>query len=106
VLEAGLGVLALLVRSRSVALLTIVSGLGTVAIWVVSRTAGTPIGPADFQIPGQVGVPDVVGGALELVAAGVCAMSLARPGRARLIAVPRGRARLVPIGWSVDPAAD
>ena len=105
VLEAGLGVLALLGWSRSVALLAIVSGLGTVAIWAVSRTVGMPIGPADFQVPEGVGVPDVVCGVLELVAVGVCAVSLARPGRARLKAVPRGRARFAPIGVVVAAIA-
>jgi len=37
-------------------------------------------------------------GELELVEVGVCAVSPARPGRARLKTVPRGRARLVPRG--------
>src|SRR5262245_55605290 len=104
-LEAGLGVLALLDWSRSVALLVIVSGLGTVAIWAVSRTVGMPIGPADFRIPEEVGAQDVVCGVLELVAVGVCAVSLARPGRARLKTVPRGRARLAPIGTVVAATA-
>ena len=36
-------------------------------------------------------------GVSELVGVGVCAVSPARPGRARLKTVPRGRARLVPI---------
>jgi len=36
-------------------------------------------------------------GVSELVVVGVCAVSPARPGRARLKTVPRGRARLVPI---------
>ena len=82
-LESGLGVLALLAWSRAVAVGVVVTSVATVLVWGVSRTVGMPIGPADFQVPEAVGRPDLVCGLLELVAAGACAMSLARPGRAR-----------------------
>jgi hypothetical protein len=82
-LESAFGVLAVLAWSRVVALLVLASSLATVAIWVVSRTVGMPIGPADFRIPEPVAAPDLVCGALELAAAAVCAYSLApRPASA------------------------
>jgi hypothetical protein len=77
--EGSLGSLALLAWSRLVCVLVAVSGLGTVAVWTVSRTTGMPIGPADFRVPEAVGRADVVCGILELVAAAVCVLFLSRP---------------------------
>ncbi len=75
-LESALGVLALLAWSRLTAILVLVTSIGTVAVWAVSRTVGMPFGPADFRIPEAVGTADLVCGGLELVAAAVCAFSL------------------------------
>src|SRR4051794_1847440 len=75
-LESALGVLALLAWSRPTAVLVLLTSLGTVAVWAVSRTVGLPFGPADFQVPEAVGTADLVCEGLELVAAAVCAFSL------------------------------
>ena len=75
-LESALGVLALLAWSRLTAILVLVTSIGTVAVWAVSRTVGMPFGPADFRVPEAVGTADLVCGGLELVAAAVCAFSL------------------------------
>lgn len=79
VLESALGMLALLAWSRLNAVLGLLTSVGTVAVWAISRTVGMPIGPADFQVPEAVGTADLVCGGLELVAAAVCAYSLSRP---------------------------
>src|SRR5262245_55672012 len=59
-----------------------------------------PAGPALLLLAAVLGAGLAASGAVrgtsELVAVGVCAVSLTRPGRARLKTVPRGRARLVP----------
>ena len=75
-LESALGVLAWLAWSRLTAILVLVTSIGTLAVWAVSRTVGMPFGPADFQVPEAVGTADLVCGGLELVAAAVCAYSL------------------------------
>jgi hypothetical protein len=75
-LESALGVLALLAWSRLTAILVLVTSIGTVAVWALSRTVGMPFGPADFRVPEAVGTADLVCGGLELVAAAVCAFSL------------------------------
>jgi hypothetical protein len=86
-LESALGVLAWLAWSRLTAILVLVTSIGTLAVWAVSRTVGMPFGPADFQVPEAVGTADLVCGGLELVAAALCAFSLtprpvaAGPGR-------------------------
>src|SRR4051812_2587984 len=114
-LESALGVLALLAWSRLVAVLVTASGLGTVAVWTVSRTVGMPIGPADFRVPEAVAAPDLVCAALELAAVAVCASPLAsrpaagpggvRPGVGDLVlagVVLPGVAGVTPVG--VAPA--
>lgn len=91
VLEVGLGVLALLAWSRGVALAVVASSLVTVGIWGMSRTVGTPFGPVDFRVPEAVGRLDLVCVVLELVAAGICAATLARPAGSQS---PAGRSGL------------
>lgn len=46
-----------------------VTGVLTVAMWLISRTVGLPVGPADFRVAESVGVPDVASCLLELGAA-------------------------------------
>jgi hypothetical protein len=75
-LEGALAMLALLAWSRPTALVVLLTSIGTVAVWGVSRTVGMPVGPADFRVPETVGTTDLVCGGLELVAAAVCAYSL------------------------------
>ena len=103
--EGGLGALVLLAWTRAVGWSVVVSGIGTVAVWTVSRTVGMPIGPADFRVPEAVGRPDIVCCILELVAAGACAMALARPGQARSAQGRAGSASFVLLGGAVAAVA-
>jgi hypothetical protein len=105
VVEGGLAALVLKAFSRPVAWAVMVSGLGTVAVWTVSRTVGMPIGPADFRVPEAVSRPDIVCCLLELVAAGACAMALARPGRAHPAQGRAGGASFVLLGGAVAAVA-
>jgi hypothetical protein len=50
---------------RSVALLAIVINLGAVAVWIMSRTLGLPIGPQAW-VPEQVGFADLLASSFEL----------------------------------------
>ena len=59
-LECALGVLALPAWSRLTAIRVLVTSIGTVAVWAMSRTVGVPFGPADFQVPEAVGTTDLV----------------------------------------------
>ncbi|GAB4006117.1 hypothetical protein [Nocardioides ultimimeridianus] len=86
VVELGLALLAVYAWTRPAALAVVVTGLGTVAIWAVSRTVGMPIGPADFRVPEEVGVPDVACLVLELMSVVAAVVALA------LMRLPAGRA--------------
>lgn len=57
-----------------------VMSLGTIAIWIVSRSVGLPIGPWAGQ-PEAIGLPDAVASLDELVIAGVVAAMLRPDGR-------------------------
>ena len=69
VVEVGLALAAGLAWSRRTAQLVVITGVGTVAIWLVSRTTGLPIGPPSFRSPEAVGIPDLTCLVLELLAA-------------------------------------
>ncbi len=71
--EVVLAVAAVLVWGRRTAQLVVATGLGTVAVWGMSRTVGMPFGPADFRTPEAVGVPDLVCCVLELVSVAIAA---------------------------------
>ena len=83
--ELVLALLAVRAWTRVAALVVVVTGVLTVATWLVSRTSGMPVGPADFRVPEPVGVPDVACGVLELmsVVAALVALPLLRPGSRR-----------------------
>jgi FtsP/CotA-like multicopper oxidase with cupredoxin domain len=75
----GLLALELLVRpSRRLAVLGAVTGLSAVAVWVVSRTTGVPIGPAPWT-PEDVGLADSVCSAMEVASALLLLVVAARP---------------------------
>jgi hypothetical protein len=80
--ELVLALLAVRSWTRGAALLVVVTGMLTVATWLVSRTWGMPVGPADFRVPEPVGVPDAACGVLELmsVVAALVALPLLRSG--------------------------
>ncbi len=92
--ELVLALLAVYAWSSRVAALVVATGLLTVAVWLLSRTLGTPIGPDDFRVPEPVGVPDTACGLLELmsVAAAAAALRLTGHGRVR----PRRRSEAGP----------
>jgi len=59
-----------------------------VALWLVSRSTGLPIGPDPWE-PMAYGVPDVVASCAALVTAVGCAMELwTLPEQRRLLAEP------------------
>jgi hypothetical protein len=51
------------------------ASVGVVALWLVSRSTGMPVGPEPWE-PMPYGVPDVVASCAELVTAVGCAMEL------------------------------
>jgi len=55
--------------SFSTAAAVVVSSVGTVVVWLVSRVAGMPFGPAEFRLPEAIGAADLACCVLELAAA-------------------------------------
>ena len=64
-LEGVLAVALITMPTRGIERFTIAVSLATVALWVVSRTVGLPVGPMAGEIE-PVGVADLVSSALEL----------------------------------------
>lgn len=97
VLEAGLSLGLALARTRRTAWLVVVTGVGTAAVWAVSRTVGMPFGPAEFRTPEAVGPSDVACTILEVgsvLAAAVLLRATTSPAKARGAAgVPGARGR-------------
>jgi hypothetical protein len=73
--ETVLAVAVLHRWSRTVGLAVVVSGIGTVAVWALSRSTGLPVGPEAWT-PEPVGVPDVACCLVELLGAAVCGVLL------------------------------
>lgn len=72
---------ALLVPSRPARKLLVfgaAASLALVALWAVSRTSGLPFGPEPGTAE-EVGTPDLISVALELLTAAGCAWALAAP---------------------------
>jgi FtsP/CotA-like multicopper oxidase with cupredoxin domain len=65
--QAGLAAALLFSPSRLLAILGIEGNLALVALWLISRTVGVPIGPDPWR-PETVGVADTAATVLELVA--------------------------------------
>ena len=80
--EVQLGWALLLGRIRGPRMLAVglAGSLLLVALWALSRTTGLPFGP-EPGVPEEVGVPDVVSVALELLTAAACAWALVAPAR-------------------------
>lgn len=74
---------------------TVLLTAATLALWLVSRSTGLPVGP-DAWSPEAVGVPDVASGVLELVLLGSIAVA-ARGARSPVRPSGAGR-RLVVLG--------
>src|SRR4051794_23511777 len=123
VVEIALAVAAVYAWGPPTAQLVVLTGFATVLVWLVSRTLGVPIGPAIFQLPEPVGVPDLACCFLELGAAALAApMALtrrtasARPGRkppvehvsraSLALAAVVGVIALVATGWGLGPAVN
>jgi hypothetical protein len=68
---------------------------GIAALWLLSRTAGLPIGP-DAGQPEAVGAPDLAATAAELLSAGLCAAFL-RTGEPRFRGLPSRYRPLAPL---------
>ena len=81
-------------QSRLRAWLGIVLNLGAVAVWVMSRTTGLPIGPDPWK-PEVVGALDVAASLLELVVV-ACVIALVAPRTRAISSSTRVRS-----GWLV-----
>lgn len=68
-METALALAIIYAWGRRTAQAVVVTGVVTAAVWLVSRTVGLPMGPADFRVPESVGVADVASSLLELGAA-------------------------------------
>ena len=68
-LETGLALAIIYAWGRRTARTVVMTGVITVVVWLMSRTSGLPLGPADFRAPESVGAPDVASCLLELGAA-------------------------------------
>lgn len=110
--ETLLAVVALRSWSRSLALAVAASSLATVAVWAVSRTTGMPLGPPDFRVPEQVGVPDLACCVLELAAVAFSLRTLSRRasrtrpsyGVARVLSALVLVGAVAVTGWGMHPA--
>lgn len=122
VVEVSLALAAVYAWNPRTAQLVVVTGFATVLVWLLSRTLGMPIGPASFQLPEPVGVPDLACCLLELGAAALAAPmaltrrpSTARPTRRQpvpgvdrtslALAVVVGVLALTATAWGLQPAA-
>lgn len=82
-LQASLALGIVVLRNRRLLLAAAALDLGIVAVYVVSRTAGVPVGPHPWQ-PESIGIPDVVCTLMEVVAVPLLlARALRRPRRPR-----------------------
>jgi len=80
VLQAGLAVALLRLRSRALAAAGVASSLGLIAVWALSRTTGLPVAPVPWT-PEAVGLADVSAGLLEAATAALLVADLATAGR-------------------------
>ena len=69
VVETLLALAVIFYWSSTTAAAVVVTSVGTVAVWLVSRTAGMPFGPAEFRSPEALGAADVACCVMELAAA-------------------------------------
>lgn len=92
------------IRTRSRAALTIglVGTTGIVAIWVVSRALGLPVGPDAFE-PERVGVSDGLATALEADVVVGCVLLLRGPFKKRVGPLPKPAGWRSHAGWRGSP---
>jgi hypothetical protein len=69
VVETLLALAVIFYWSSATAVAVAVTSVGTVAVWLVSRTSGLPFGPAEFRSPEAIGTADLACCVLELAAA-------------------------------------
>ena len=67
--ETMLALAVLFYWSSTTAAAVVVTSVGTVAVWLVSRTTGMPFGPAEFRSPEALGTADLACCVMELAAA-------------------------------------
>lgn len=63
--------------NRLILIVGVAANLAIVTIWVVSRTAGVPLGP-EAGVPEAIGAPDTICSIDELAIAGIAGLLLAR----------------------------
>ena len=80
--EVQLGWALLLRRAHGARMLVagLAGSLLLVGLWALSRTAGLPFGP-EPGVAEEIGIPDLVSVALELLTAAACASARVAPGR-------------------------
>ena len=69
VVEMLLALAVVFYWSSTTAAAVVVTSVGTVAVWLVSRTTGLPFGPAEFRSPEAMGTADLACCVMELAAA-------------------------------------
>lgn len=87
--ELFLALATVLVWSWRTAVAVMVTSVGTVSVWGVSRTVGMPFGPTQFRTPEGIGAPDVACCMLELVSAALVTFWVLRRWCARACFVER-----------------
>lgn len=71
--ELVLALAVVVAWSQRTAMAVVVTSMGTVVVWLVSRTVGLPFGPEEFRAAEAVGAPDLACCVLEVVAAALAA---------------------------------
>lgn len=71
--ELSLALAVIVAWSQRTAIAVVVTSMGTVAVWLVSRTVGLPFGPAEFRAAEAVGAPDLACCMLEVAATALVA---------------------------------
>jgi hypothetical protein len=71
--ELCLALAVVVAWSQRTAIAVVVTSVGTVGVWLVSRTVGLPVGPAEMRAAEAVGAPDLACCVLEVAAAALVA---------------------------------
>ena len=98
-LQVLFGLLLLRRAGRALLLTCALGSLAPIAVWLVSRTSGLPLGPEAFE-PEGYGVADLICVGLEAVVA-LGALTLLRRPAAGLVPAGRGAARIVLSGVAI-----
>ena len=78
--QAATGLALRVHATRRLSLLVAIANAAVVALWVLSRTRGVPLGPAPW-VPEHVGALDTVASACEVALIGLAALLYRRAGR-------------------------